>query len=396
MGIENQKMKTAFLDCFSGISGDMFLGALLDAGLPLKELKQGLQTLPVGNYRLEMNRETRNGVSGTRVIVKYERDAHVQRDLGSILEIIRKGDLSESVKKKSSKVFERIARVEGMIHNLPPGEVHFHEVGAVDSIIDIVGSIFGTEYLGINSIAVSALPLGSGFMETDHGMLPIPSPATIALLKEVPVFDSGIRHEMVTPTGAALVTALADSFGKMPAMAVETVGYGVGSRELPDRPNLLRILIGDRQADRETDSVVVLDTNLDDTSPEWMGYLMERLFKAGALDVAFFPVQMKKNRPGVQIQVMGRPDQRDNLMEIIFRESGALGVRYRYSRRKVLIRTTTEVESPWGKIMVKKALMRDNSPRFLPEYEACMEIALKNNQPLREIYAWVMGLNRKI
>ncbi len=387
-------MKIAYLDCFSGISGDMFLGALLDAGLPFEELRQHLQTIPLDGYHLEIKKEARNQIFGTRFIVRLERKEQAPRNLDTIREIIQQAKLSSTVKDKSVEIFEQIASVEGKVHNRPPEEVHFHEVGAVDSIIDIVGTLYGIEFLEIGSLFVSPIPLGSGFAETAHGRIPIPAPATIELLKGIPVFDSGTQYEMVTPTGAALVKGLAGSFGPMPPMVVQNVGYGAGKRSLRERPNLLRILIGDQQSEQGVETVVALDTNLDDTSPEWLGYLMDRLFEAGALDVVFCPVQMKKNRPGVQIQVMGRPDQRDILMGILFRESGTLGIRFQYTQRKVLKRSTVEVDSPWGRIKVKKVMNMDGSPFFLPEYEVCREIALKNNRPLREIYSWIIGLNK--
>jgi len=388
-------MKIAYLDCFSGISGDMFLGALLDAGLSFGKLKQCLQTLPLDGYHLEMKREERNQIFGTRFVVKLEEKEQIPRNLEAIRDIIEQGKLSRKVKKKSIEIFEDLASVEGKVHNRPPEEIHFHEIGAVDSIIDIVGSIYGIESLGIWALSVSPLPLGSGFVETGHGRIPIPAPATLALLKGIPVFDSGIQHEMVTPTGAALVKGLANSFGEIPPMVMGNVGYGVGKRNLPDRPNLVRILIGDKETEKDVDTVVILETNLDDASPEHLGYLMDRLFNAGALDVVFCPVQMKKNRPGVQIQVIGQPDQRDAFIEILFSESPTLGIRFRYSQRKLLKRASAKVDSPWGKIIVKKVLDRDGSPFFLPEYEACREIALKNDRPLREIFYWVMSLNRE-
>ena len=387
-------MKSAYLDCFSGISGDMFVGALLDAGLSFDELNKGLRTLSLEGYRLEMSREGRNQIFGTRFVVKLEGEEHVHRNLEDIRQIIDKGDFSRAVKDKSIKIFEDIADAEAAIHNLSPDKIHFHEIGGLDSIIDIVGTVYGVERLGITRLYVSALPLGSGFVECAHGRIPVPSPATIALLKGIPVFDSGFPYEMVTPTGAALVKGLAVSFGPMPSMVVEKTGYGAGERDLPDRPNLVRILIGDQRAQQEMDTVVLLETNLDDSSPEWLGFLMDRLFEAGALDVTFFPVQMKKNRPGIQVQVMGRPDKRDSLMEVLFRESATLGIRFRYSQRKVLKRSVAEVDSPWGKIKVKKVLGTDGHPFFLPEYDACREIALRKNLPLREVYCWVMGLNR--
>ena len=388
-------MKIAYLDCFSGISGDMFIGALLDAGLSFEDLDQEIHALPFDSFHLEMKREARSQIFGTRFVVKTEGQEQVPRNLEVIRNIIRKGSLSSGVKDKSIRIFEELASVEGKIHNKPPEEVHFHEVGAVDSIIDIVGTVYGLERLGVTSLFVSPLPLGSGFVETAHGRIPIPAPATTALLEGVPVYDSGTHHEMVTPTGAVLVKGLATSFGPMPPMVVEKIGYGVGTRDLSDRPNLARILIGHMQTEGQVDTVIILEANIDDTSPEWLGFLMDRLFDAGALDVVFCPVQMKKNRPGIQIQVMGRPDQKDTLMEILFRESSTLGIRFRYTQRMVLQRSVAEVESPWGKIKVKKVLERDGSPFFLPEYEACREVALKTNRPLREIFYWVIGLNKR-
>jgi pyridinium-3,5-bisthiocarboxylic acid mononucleotide nickel chelatase len=332
-------MKTAYLDCFSGLSGDMFLGSLLDAGLPFAQLKQCLQTLPFNGYKLEVRREMRNRISGTRFLVHldeahnkkngHQNNHHENRGIKDICKIIDRGNLTDSVKKKSTAIFESLARVEGHIHNLPPDQVHFHEVGAVDSIIDIVGSVYALEILGIERLLVSPLPLGSGFVKTAHGRIPVPAPATLALLEGVPVLNSGVQQEMVTPTGAALATGLAHAFAPMPPMVIQHVGYGVGSRELPDRPNLLRVIIGHEAPGNQTDTVVVLETNLDDMRPEGLGYLMERLFGAGALDVVFAFVQMKKNRPGVQVQVIGRPDQKNALMEIMVQETSTLGIRFR-------------------------------------------------------------------
>ena len=390
----SRAMKIAFLDCFSGISGDLFLGSLLDAGLSFDELSRRLKSLPFENYRIETRREARNQLYGTRFIVIQEGKEHSHRNLETVRKIIEQGELSTQVKEKSIEIFENIAEVEGKIHNKSPNEVHFHEVGAVDSIIDIVGTVYGIESLKIEKLYASFLPLGSGFTKTEHGTIPIPAPATFALLKGIPVYDSGIPHEMVTPTGAALVKCLVTSFGAMPPMVIHSIGYGVGARDLEERPNLLRILIGDEEYEKNTETVMIIETNLDDTSPEWLGYLMDRLFDAGALDVVFCPVHMKKNRPGVQVQVMGLPDQRDVLMEILFRESATLGVRFQYTQRRIRQRSIVEVDSPWGKLKVKKVAGRDGEIFFIPEYEACREIAIKNDLPLREIFGWVMGLNK--
>jgi uncharacterized protein (TIGR00299 family) protein len=387
-------MKTAYLDCFSGISGDMFLGALIDAGLSFDELNRKLRTLPVDGYRLEIRKEARNLIFGTRFLVIPEKKEQPHRNLRAIRGIIDQGGFNNSIKKKSIEIFEDLAKVEGNVHNLSPEEVHFHEIGGVDSIIDIVGTVYAIETMGIQTLSASPLPLGSGFVKTAHGRIPVPSPATIALLKGIPVFDSGLRHEIVTPTGAALAKGLASSFGPIPPMVIKNVGYGTGKKKLHDRPNLLRILIGHQQTEDQTDTVVILETNIDDTNPEWLGYLMDRLFNAGALDVVFLPVQMKKNRPGIQVQVMGRPEQKDILMEIMFLESTTIGIRFRYGQRKVLESCVTEIESPWGKIKVKKVTNKDGEAFLLPEYEECRKVALENNLPLKEIFYWVMALNK--
>jgi uncharacterized protein (TIGR00299 family) protein len=388
-------MKIAYLDCFSGISGDMLLGALLDAGLPFDDLKQALRTLPLQGYNLQVLREERNHLFGTRFLVRVEEDEHHARSFADIRSIIGTSGLTEGVKEKSIQVFESLAVAEGKIHNCPPEDVHFHEVGAVDSIIDIVGAVMGVESLGITALYGSVLPLGSGFVESRHGPIPLPAPATITLLRGIPVYDAGVKGELVTPTGAALLKGLVRAFGPMPPMTVDRIGYGVGSRNLADRPNLLRILVGTETQELQTDTVILLESNLDDASPEWLGFLMGRLLEAGALDVTFCPVQMKKNRPGVLLQVVGKPHQKDLLMEMIFRESTTLGVRFTYSQRKTLERSSEEVESPWGKMKVKKVMLPEGSYRLVPEYEACRTIAEEKGIPIRDIYSWVFSQNKR-
>jgi uncharacterized protein (TIGR00299 family) protein len=384
-------MKIAYLDCFAGASGDMFLGALLDAGLALDGLRTALSTLPLQGYTLRVEKEERNHLFGTRFIVEVEKDRQPARSFADIKAIIDAAGLSRWVKETSTRIFEDLALEEGKIHDRPPEKIHFHEVGALDSIVDIVGAVFGMESLGIASLHASPLPLGSGFVETQHGRIPLPAPATIALLKGIPVYDSGVRAELVTPTGAALLKGLACSFGAMPPMVVEQVGYGVGSRELPDRPNLLRILVGRDTEEHRTETVAVMEANVDDTNPEWLGFLMERLFSAGALDVLFCPVQMKKGRPAVLIQVIGKPHQKDRLMEILFQESTTLGVRYQMMQRKILAREEAEIDSPWGKMKVKKISRPDGLFQLLPEYDSCRKIALEKGLPIKDVYAWVIS-----
>jgi hypothetical protein len=383
-------MKVAYLDCFSGVSGDMFLGALLDAGLPFDELERALQSLSLEGYALEALREAKNHLFGTRFKVTIAEHRQVSRSFADIAALIRASRLPEPVKAKSLEIFEFLAVEEGKIHHCAPEDVHFHEVGATDSIIDIVGSVFGIAYLDVTTLYASSVPLGSGFAETRHGRIPIPAPATVALLKGIPVHDSGLEQELVTPTGAALLKGLVAAFGSMPPMVVETVGYGVGTRDLSDRPNLLRLMVGRDASKTQTDTVIILEANLDDTNPEWLGFLMDRLFEAGALDVIFCPIQMKKNRPGVLVQVMGKPHQQNTLTEILFKESATLGIRFRYSQRKVLERSFLELESPWGKLKAKKIVRPDGSFEIMPEYEACRKIAEEKGLPLKEIYRWVM------
>jgi pyridinium-3,5-bisthiocarboxylic acid mononucleotide nickel chelatase len=388
-------MKIAYLDCFAGASGDMILGAFLDAGLEMEALTKALKTLPLDGYVLQALREARSHLFGTRFVVDADKNKQPPRTFSDIKNIIRNSALSGRVKERSIRVFESLAAEEGKIHACAPEKVHFHEVGAVDSIVDIVGAVFALEHLEIESLYASPLPLGSGFVETRHGAIPLPAPATIALLKGIPVYDSGIKEELVTPTGAALLKGLACAFGPMPPMVVESIGYGVGARSLSDRPNLLRVLLGREEKEIRTDTVVVLEANVDDANPEWLGYLMERLFREGALDVLFCPVHMKKNRPGVLIQVIGKPHHKELLSEILFDESTTLGVRFRYSQRSVLDRSPAELESPWGIIKVNKVRRSDGSYRLLPEYETCRRIALEKQLPIREIYSWVLAQRRQ-
>jgi pyridinium-3,5-bisthiocarboxylic acid mononucleotide nickel chelatase len=387
-------MNLAYLDCFSGISGDMFVGALLDAGLPFSELQKALNSLPLEGYLIETRREERNHLFGTRFVVKLDKEHGTHRGLGDIRKIIQAGNLPRDVQEKSIRVFEILAREEAAIHQCPIEEIHFHEVGAVDSILDIVGTVFGIGFLGIQALHVSAMPLGSGFVDTQHGRIPVPAPATLALLKGLPVYSSGVPHEMVTPTGAALVKGLAVSFGTLPPMVVDRVGYGVGSRSLPDRPNLLRLIVGRDQSGEHLETVLILEANLDDSNPEWLGFMMDRLFQAGALDVFFSAVQMKKNRPGTAVQVIARPETKDVLTEVLFSESTTLGVRLRFAERKVLQRSAAEIDSPWGRLQVKKVRRPDGSDMLLPEYEACRKVAESHHVPLMEVYFWVMSGNR--
>jgi len=386
-------MKIAYLDCFSGVSGDMLVGSLLDAGLPFEELEGIISGLNLDGYTISAKKEGRNNIFGTRFHVSLKEKHQKARYLKDIKEIITSGDIPLAVVEKCISIFEKLAITEGEIHHISPDELHFHEVGAVDSIIDIVGSVVGIYLLGIEKLFVSRMPVGKGIITSAHGKIPLPSPATIALLEGVPIYDSGQEVEMVTPTGAALITSLCSSFGPMPSMIVERVGYGVGSRTLADKPNLLRILIGNDIDKQRSETVVVLESNLDDMSPELLGYLMDRLFDAGAKDVTFSHIQMKKNRPGIQLQVIGQPEDKDRLSSIIFKESTTLGIRFNYSQRSILTRGELMVESPWGKMRVKKIVNQGGKTTLLPEYEECRRVAKANNLALRDVYAWAAALS---
>jgi uncharacterized protein (TIGR00299 family) protein len=387
-------MKIAYLDCFSGVSGDMFVGSLLDAGLPLEKLEKIISGLNLNGYRLSAKKEERNSIFGTKFSVILQEKNQKARHLKDIKEILKASDLPLPVVEKCILVFEKLAMTEGEVHHVSPDEVHFHELGAVDSIIDIVSAIAGIHLLNIKKLFVSRIPVGTGIMTAAHGKIPVPCPATIALLKGISVYHSGQDVEMVTPTGAVLVTSLASSFGPMPPMTIDGVGYGVGSRTLADRPNLLRILIGNNIDKQGSETVVVLESNLDDMSPELLGYLMDSLFDAGAKDVSFSHIQMKKNRPGIQLQVVGRPEDKDRLTSVIFRESTTLGVRSSYSQRAVLQRGVLMVDSPCGKMRVKKVINQDGGTVLLPEYEECRRVAKENDLALRDVYAWAAALSK--
>lgn len=386
-------MKIAYLDCFSGISGDMFVGSLLDAGLPFEKLETILSGLKISGYKISAKKEGRNNIFGTRFLVSLQEEDQKVRHLDDIKEILKDSDLPLPVIEGSIQVFEKLAIIEGEIHHISPNEVHFHEVGALDSIVDIVATVAGIDLLGIEKLFASRIPVGTGMIASAHGKIPVPSPATIALLRGIPIYDSGQDVEMVTPTGAILITSLCSSFGPMPQMIVDNIGYGVGSRTLVDRPNLLRILIGSDIDKERSETVVVLESNLDDMNPELLGYLMDSLFDAGAKDVSFSPIQMKKNRPGTQLQVIGQPEDRERLTAIIFRESTTLGIRYSFSQRAVLKREGLVVDSPWGKMSLKKVINQDGRTVLMPEYEECRRIAQENHLALRDVYAWASGLS---
>ena len=375
-------MNIAYFDCFSGISGDMILGAFLDLGLPQKLLRQTLSQIPLPELRLLVKREERSHITGYSLQVQGKKGKPIARTYKSIKQLIEKSKITPPIKENSLAVFKRLAQVEGKIHGMELEDVHFHEVGAVDSIVDIVGTAIGIDHFQPTKIFSSELPMGRGFVQCQHGRLPLPAPATLEILKGFPIRSIEVEGELVTPTGAAIVAALNSGIGSMPDMKVSQIGYGMGRKEFPDRPNLLRLVLGEATRAYPVDQVVVLEANIDDMNPEFYDYLMDRLFEKGALDVSLSPLLMKKNRPGTLLRVIVQEQDTESLSEIILRESTTLGVRSYEVHRKKLPREVREVETKYGKVRVKGS----GEMRFQPEYEDCKRIALEKGVPIQEVY----------
>jgi hypothetical protein len=380
-------VKIAYFDCFSGIAGDMILGALIDLGLSLAELQKELARLSLGGYHLETSPVTRGGIGGTCLEVIVE-GVPEERHLADILDLIASSTLPQRVKERSQAIFQRLAAAEARVHRVRVDQVHFHEVGAVDAIVDVVGAVAGLELLSVGRVECSALNLGKGFTKSQHGILPVPAPATIELLQGVPVYSTNIPHELVTPTGAAITTELSARFGDLPPITLEKIGYGAGKADLPT-PNLLRVILGEAEepaAGYLTDRVTLLETNLDDMNPQFYDHVMERLFAAGALDVYLVPVQMKKNRPGVVLSVLAPEERAQALLAILLTETTTLGVRLRDMPRCCLERATRTVDTPCGQIRVKEARLGDRILHGSPEYEDCRRAATEHGVPIALVY----------
>ncbi len=381
-----KEMKTVYLDCFSGISGDMLLGACVSLGVDPKWVESRIKEsgLPTG-FTIEATTVYKSKIQGVSVSVVTQMEQS-SRNYGKIKEIIEGSLLPEVVKLKSLEVFSRLARAESKVHGCREQDVHFHELGGIDAIVDIVGSILSLDRLGIRKIYSSALPLGKGFADSDHGVIPIPAPATMELLSGIPVIFTDIPFELVTPTGAALVTSLASCFGPPPPMKVLETGYGAGDRDIPGRPNLLRIVCGHVDVTSK-DSVIVVETSIDDMNPEIYGFLWDRLFLAGALDCILLPGTMKKGRPGILLQVLVRADALDHVAETILQHTTAAGLRYYHAERRILERRQVQVSTPLGKVEVKLITRPDGTIRAAPEYESCLRLALDSNASVMDIYA---------
>jgi len=430
-------MRTAYLECFSGISGDMFLGALVDAGVSPQRLEQATAALGLG-AKLEISRVTRSGIAATKVDVWVEGEkdlpreeywaklhsheehehaygqvhshghshhhehshqesspagtptphsySHRHRGLPEIRGIISAAAISEGAKTMAIAIFEALGAAEAKIHNVPVETVHFHEVGAIDAMTDIVCAAVGMEALGVDEMVCSPLNVGGGTVQCAHGTFPVPAPATVELLKDAPVYSSGIQAELVTPTGAAIIKTLTRRFGSFPEMRIERSGYGAGSRDFPGFANVARLVIGETAAAKTTSEMItVLEANLDDLNPQVFGYAMDRLLEQGALDVFGMPVQMKKNRPGTLMTVLCKPADANTLTDIVFAETTTLGVRRREEERQTLARRWEQVRTPWGEVRIKIASMNGTVTNYAPEYEDCRRIAAEQHVPLKTV-----------
>jgi len=412
-------MRIAYLDCFSGVSGDMFLGALVDAGVSPKVLEETVEALDIG-VRLEISRVTRAGISATKVDVYangekdlprevfWEQRGHDHphershdhghshehrhdhgRTLTEIRKIIEKAAISSTAKATAIKIFETLGQAEAEIHSTSIDQVHFHEVGAVDAMVDIVCAAVGAESLAVGEWVCSPLNVGGGTVKCAHGTLPVPAPATLKLLRDAPVYSSGPQVELVTPTGAAIVKTLSARFASFPAMKIEKAGHGAGTRDFPEHPNLLRITIGEAEpidrANTSSDSITVLEANLDDLSPQVLAYAMERLLAEGALDVFSVPVQMKKSRHGALLTVLAKTEDANRLTKTIFSETTTLGVRRHEEQRQTLSRRWETVDTTWGPVRIKIANMNGTVSNYAPEYEDCRTLAEAQHVPLRTI-----------
>jgi len=378
-------MKTAYVDCIAGASGDMLLGALVDAGLPAETLEAELAKLRIPDFHLHFSKVSKNGFGATKVDVHAHDDAP-ERHLREIREVVEGSGVSERVKERALRVFTRICECEAEIHGSTVDKVHLHEVGGVDAIVDVVGVLAGFEALGIERVVVSPLPLGRGFVRGAHGEIPLPAPATVALLKGVPVCGSPVEKELVTPTGAGLLVELADAWGPLPTMTLEEVGYGAGTRDLVI-PNVVRLMLGSAEGSGAwtSETITVLETNLDDERGETIGHVARRLMAEGALDVVSIPAQMKKDRPATVVKVLAKPQDADRLEKILFEETSTIGVRRADTRRDGLPRRAESVDTRYGAIAVKLTDLPDGSVRVTPEYEDCRRLAEEHGVALRVV-----------
>ena len=383
-----KSLRVAYFDCYSGISGDMILGALFDLGVDPGIIRKALKTLDLKGYKLKTSQVKRGLIAGTKVqvsLTKSRHSHHPARKYSDIKKLIADSDLSATAKKSSQEIFKRIAQVEAAIHNTTMEKIHFHEIGAVDSIVDIVGGVVAIESLKLDKIYSSPLNVGEGFVQCAHGSLPVPAPATLKLLQGVPVFSSGEKKELTTPTGAAMIGFYADKFGSLPAMKIVGDGYGAGDHIIAEMPNMLRVVLGEISAESD-EELVLIETNIDDMNPEFYEGTMESLFKAGALDVYLTPIIMKKSRPANKISVLSSETDRQAMTEILLHETSSFGVRYFRIGRTVLEREMKTVNISWGSVRIKIGKFNGKVIQISPEYEDCKKIAYKEKVPVKQVY----------
>ena len=378
-------MKIAYFDCTSGISGDMTLGALIDTGIDLEPLQAGLDSLGLPSCRLTRDEVKRHGFRATKIDVEHEPE-HAHRHLHHITEMIDGSSLTPSQQDLAKRIFTRLGEAEAKVHGTTLRKVHFHEVGAVDSIADIVGCAMGLDLLGVDQVVCSPIPTGTGHIEIAHGRVGVPAPATAQLLTGIPLAYSEIQAELTTPTGAAIMATISDEFGPLPAMRIEQIGYGAGSRDLKQQANVLRLIVGEQADEPLSDQVWVLETNLDDVSAEVVGHCTTLLAEAGALDVYTTAIQMKKNRPGIKLTVLCTAGLMGKIERILFRETATLGVRRWLACRHKLERSAHCVETRWGAIAGKIAVLGDGGRSFSPEYESCRQVASEHDVALIDVY----------
>ena len=389
-------MRIAYFDCFSGISGDMILGALVDTGLPIEELRSGIRKLKLAGVDLKAEKVKRGGFTGTKVQVITPHEHHGHRHLSDILDILEQSDLGADVTLTACQIFKRLAEAEAAVHGLPVEKIHFHEVGGLDTIVDVTGAVIGLHTLQIEEVYASAINVGGGKIQASHGELPVPAPGAAALLQGVPVYGSAVEAELATPTGVAIITTLAKGFGPLPSLTVTRIGYGAGRADLKGRANLLRIIVGEAITDVETDEVTVLETNIDDMNPQLYEPLMEALFQAGALDVFLTPVIMKKSRPATVVSVIVAAGTESSIAPILFQFSTTFGVRYRRMHRQKLPREMVTVETRFGEVQVKVGRLQGQPIHLSPEYDQCRRLAETRGVAIGEIIVAAVEAARRM
>ena len=378
-------MKIAYFDCFSGASGDMILGALIDAGLSPRGLREALKKLHLPTITVKVKKVLKGRISATRVTVEGKDEKRPHRDLKEMLKIVDRSNLDKDVKTKSREIFERIASTEAEIHRSSKEKIHFHELGGLDSVVDICGAVWGLSQMEIDHIHVSKVNVGTGFVRCEHGLLPVPAPASLSLMKGKPIYSSGVERELLTPTGAAILTTLGSSFGSLPPMRVERIGYGAGRDDLP-HPNVLRLMIGTSETTAREERVMVVETNIDDMNPQFYDYIMEQMLKMGVKEIFLTPVFMKKNRPATLLTAICSPGQMPVVTEFLLRETTTIGLRWREEKRTRADRETRPFDTRYGKIRFKLARWEGTVINVSPEYEDCKRLALERKIPLKVVF----------